>query len=133
MTDADHRTCQMAIDAHKARADQQEARAAAAEEVLAVFARNVEEYDQLAERAAQGQRDSDVLKEIRRRIPPLERQAERGRIAEAKEAEVREVLRTFFVVHGNNTAASLTGARDLAEGIRQVLDRVPLGGGEEPS
>lgn len=54
-------------------------------------------------------------------------QFERAEAAEAQLAEVREVIGTFFVVHGNNTAASMTGARDLAEGIRQVLDRVPLG------
>jgi hypothetical protein len=54
-------------------------------------------------------------------------QFERAEAAEAQLAEVREVIKTFFTVYGNNTAASLTGARDLAEGIRQVLDRVPLG------
>jgi chromosome segregation ATPase len=136
MTDADHRTCQLAIDAHKARADQQEARAIAAEEILAAFARNVEEHEQLAGQAAQGQRDSDVLKEIRRRIPPLERQAERAGRAEAKLAEVRRTIAAFFTHHGNSAAFALQSARDLAEGIRQVLDRVPLepleGGKETP-
>lgn|SRR5512146_58042 len=95
MPDADHRTCQLAIDAHRARADQQEARAVAAEEVLAAFARNVEEHARLAEQAAQGQRDSDVLKEIRRRIPPLERQAGRGRAAEAKLTAITVACRSI--------------------------------------
>jgi hypothetical protein len=52
---------------------------------------------------------------------------ERAEAAEAVVAEVREVIGTYFTIHGNNTAASLAKARDLAEGIRQVLDRVPLG------
>jgi len=64
----------------------------------------------------------------------VERHRARAAAAEAQLAEVREVIATFFAYHGNNTAASLTAARDLAEGIRQVLDRVPLGGatGQEP-
>lgn len=56
--------------------------------------------------------------------------------AEALLAEVREVIATYFTVHGNSTSASLTMARDLAEAVRQVLDRVPLealGGKEEES
>lgn len=63
-------------------------------------------------------------------------QFERAEAAEATLAEVRHVISGFFVVHGNNTAASLVHARDLAEGVRQVLDRVPPGGQatpEEPS
>ena len=47
-------------------------------------------------------------------------------------AEVREVITTYFTVHGNNTSASLTMARDLAEAVRQVLDRVPLEGQPAP-
>lgn len=54
-------------------------------------------------------------------------QFERAEAAEAALAEVREVITTYFTVHGNSTAASLTKARDLAEAVRQVLDRVPLG------
>ncbi len=54
-------------------------------------------------------------------------QFDRAEAAEARLAEVREIIGTYFTVHGNNTAASLAKARDLAEGIRQVLDRVPLG------
>lgn len=66
-----------------------------------------------------GQRELDM------RIGEAVAAAERERTG-AQMAEVREVIRTFFTVHGNNTAASLTAARDLAEGIRQVLDREPL-------
>lgn len=47
----------------------------------------------------------------------------RAETAEAKLAEIREMARTYFVVHGNSNAASLVHARDLAEGIRQILDR----------
>ena len=54
-------------------------------------------------------------------------QFDRAEAAEALLAEVREVITTYFTVHGNNTSASLAAARDLAEGVRQVLDRVPLG------
>jgi hypothetical protein len=43
----------------------------------------------------------------------------------ARLAEIRQVITTFFVVHGNSTAASLQSARDLAEGIRQIADRAP--------
>ena len=56
--------------------------------------------------------------------------AERGRAeaAEATLAEVREVIGTYFTVHGNNTAASLARARDLAEGIAAgAATRTPLG------
>ena len=52
---------------------------------------------------------------------------ERAEAAEAQLAEIREVITTYFTVHGNSTAASLTKARDLAEAVRQVLDRVPMG------
>ena len=82
MPDADHRTCQLAIDAHKARADQQEARAAAAEEALAAFARNVEEHDQLAGRAAMSQRNADLAAELRKRVTALERSEARARMSE---------------------------------------------------
>ena len=51
----------------------------------------------------------------------------RAEAAESTAAEIREVITTYFTVHGNNTSASLAAARDLAEGVRQVLDRVPLG------
>lgn len=52
-------------------------------------------------------------------------QFDRAERAEARLDEIRSTLDTYFVVHGNNTAASLTRARDLAEGIRQILDREP--------
>ena len=55
------------------------------------------------------------------------RERDRAEAAEARLAEVREVITTYFTVHGNNTSASLVMARDLAEAVRQVLDRVPLG------
>lgn len=58
---------------------------------------------------------------------------DRAEAAEAKLAEVREVISTYFAVHGNSTAAALQSARDLAEGTRQVLDREPLGGTQDRS
>ena len=66
--------------------------------------------------------------ELDMRIGAAVAAAERGRAeaAEAVIAEVREVIGTYFTVHGNNTAASPGKARDLAEAVRQVLDRVPL-------
>ena len=57
----------------------------------------------------------------------IQAQFDRAEAAEASLAEVREVITTYFTVHGNSTAASLTKARDLAEAVRQVLDRVPMG------
>ncbi len=42
--------------------------------------------------------------------------------AEAALAEVRQTVATFLAVRGEHTEAG-----DLAEGIRQVLDRKPLG------
>ena len=50
---------------------------------------------------------------------------DRADSADARLAEIRQVIKTYFVVHGNSTSASLTHARDLAEGIRQILDRKP--------
>lgn len=46
--------------------------------------------------------------------------------ADARLAEVREVISTYFAVHANSSAVYLVQARDLAEGIRQVLDRKEL-------
>jgi hypothetical protein len=60
-------------------------------------------------------------------------QWERAEAAEARLAEVRQAIATFFTVYGNSTAASLTRAGDLGEGIRQILDRdalEALGSGE---
>jgi hypothetical protein len=68
----------------------------------------------------------DAQRELDMRIGAAVAAAERAR-AEAVIAEVREVIGTYFTVHGNNTAASLAKARDLAEAVRQVLDRTPLG------
>lgn len=53
----------------------------------------------------------------------IQAQYDRAERAEARLDEIREVIKAYFVFHGNSTAASLTHARDLAEGIRQVLDR----------
>jgi hypothetical protein len=50
-------------------------------------------------------------------------QAERN---QARLEEIRGCIAMFFTVHGNSNAASLVKARDLAEGIRQILDREPL-------
>ena len=53
------------------------------------------------------------------RLEVLLYQAEsRAEAAEAKLAEVREIVSTFVAVRGGGQ-----GAQDLAEGIRQVLDR----------
>ena len=112
----EHHRHALAVTAHKARADQQESRAAAAERQLARFVRYVEEYDLLAERAAQGQRDSDVLKEIRRRIPPLERQAERCRDAEAKLSAIAARL-----ARTPARGAYLTPEQELTEDLLDVI------------
>jgi hypothetical protein len=48
--------------------------------------------------------------------------AERERIT----SELKAHMAAFFGHYGNNTALSLQRARDLAEGIRQILDREPL-------
>lgn len=53
-------------------------------------------------------------------------QFERAEAAEAQLAEIRTVISTYFTVHGNSAGGSLQSARDLAEGIRQVLDRAAL-------
>ncbi len=49
----------------------------------------------------------------------------RREAAEARLAEVRQTVATFLTVRGED------GTADLAEAIRQVLDREQLGGGEE--
>ena len=74
--------------------------------------------------AAMERADEDGTQAISQhvRIQDLSRQSE---AAEARLAEIRQVIKTYFVVHGNSTSASLTHARDLAEGIRQILDRKP--------
>ena len=119
----EHNRHALAVTTHKARADQQESRAAAAERQLARFARYAEEYDQLVEQAALGQRDSDVLKEIRRRIPPLERQAERCMAAEAKLSAITARL-ARVPAHG----AYLTPEQELTEDLLDIIT-----GKEEPS
>ena len=48
---------------------------------------------------------------------------ERAEAAEGKLAEIPFVIAAFFTHYGNSTAASLEKARDLAEAIRQVIDR----------
>jgi hypothetical protein len=63
------------------------------------------------------------------RDPILDRAEKWQAVAErlqAREDEIRGCIAAFFVHHGNNTGASLQAARDLAEGIRQILDREPL-------
>jgi hypothetical protein len=75
----EHRRHSLALEAHKARGDQQESRAVHAEKQLARFAVGVAEYEELAERAALAQRDADLVTELRRRIAALERANERLR------------------------------------------------------
>jgi hypothetical protein len=60
------------------------------------------------------------------RVLPSDGWLERAEAAEAKLAEVRETIAAFFTHHGNSAAFALRSARDLAEGVRQVLDRAPL-------
>ena len=50
--------------------------------------------------------------------------AERERIT----VELKEYLAAFLAHHGNASVPFLAYARDMAEGVRQILDRVPLGG-----
>jgi hypothetical protein len=50
---------------------------------------------------------------------------------ETREAEIRNVITGFFAHHGNSTAAYLQSARDLAEGITQVMDRDKISSEEE--
>lgn len=76
---AEHARHSTALEAHKARGDQQESRAVHAEKQLARFADGVAEYEELAERAACAQRDADLVTELRRRITALERANERLR------------------------------------------------------
>lgn len=76
---AEHARHSLALEAHKARADQQESRAVHAEKQLARFADRAAEYEELAERAAQGERNADLVDELCRRIAALERQNERLR------------------------------------------------------
>lgn len=47
--------------------------------------------------------------------------------AQARLDEIRQAITTFFIVNGGSAAYSMQAARDLAEGIRQILDRKPLG------
>ena len=51
--------------------------------------------------------------------------------AGAKLEEINFVIDAFFAHYGNSSAGIFAAARDLAEGIRQVIDRVPLGGGQD--
>jgi hypothetical protein len=66
MPDTDHRTCQLAIDAHKARADQMESRAIEAERQLARFADQAERYEELAGQAAASERVRAEAGDLRR-------------------------------------------------------------------
>jgi hypothetical protein len=84
----EHARHALAVEAHKARADQQESRAIAAEEQLARFADLIARYEELAQQAADGQRDSDVLAEVRRRMVHLERDRERI-------LEIRRITRSW--------------------------------------
>jgi hypothetical protein len=69
----EHRRHSVALDAHKARADAAESRAIHAERQLARFADGILRFEELAERAEKGQRDADLVDELRRRIAGLER------------------------------------------------------------
>ena len=79
----EHARHSLAVSAHKARADQQESRAIHAETQLARFATYIEQYDKLAEMAGAGQRATDLVAELRRRLAPMERLLANLRSAEA--------------------------------------------------
>ena len=69
----EHARHSLAVSAHKGRADQMESRAVRAEKQLARFLSYAEEYDKLAEQAADSRRNADLVTELRRRIAVLER------------------------------------------------------------
>jgi len=52
-------------------------------------------------------------------------------VAEARLAEVRQTVDSFLGHYGNTSLASFKVAQDLAEGIRQVLDRDKISSEEE--
>lgn len=79
----EHQRHSLAVAAHKARGDQQESRAIRAERQLARFAGYAEQYDELAQQAAEGQRNADLVTELRRHIAALERANERLRLKTA--------------------------------------------------
>ena len=64
----------------------------------------------------------DIDRAVVRLVAAKAAAAERAQLKD----EITRVMDGFFAVHGNSTAAFLRAARDLAEGIRQVLDREPL-------
>ena len=122
---AAHKRDALAVEAHGTRADHQQKRAAEAEEELARFAAHVSRYDELTAQAAQGQRDSDVLKEIRRRLPPMERQIQRGKddaAAERQRAEAAEgKLRLAAACAQEWRLRSGTWPEDLADAILAII------------
>jgi hypothetical protein len=102
-----HKRDALAVEAHKARADHQESRANGAEERLGCFADHAERYRQLAELAATGQRDADLVKELRRRIAVLECHYTAIAAQEPKPAPVPAA--------GQWTVAELAAARDASD------------------
>jgi hypothetical protein len=64
-------------------------------------------------------------------VLPSDRWQERAEAAEAKLAEVRAAIGNFQAHYGHSAQPSFKVANDLAEGIRQVLDREPLRSGNE--
>jgi hypothetical protein len=78
----EHARHSLAVSAHKARADQQESRAVRAEKQLVRFALHAGEYGQLAEQAAESQRNADLVAELRKHVTALEGSLERARAAE---------------------------------------------------
>jgi hypothetical protein len=90
----EHARHSLAVSAHKARADQQQSRAVHAEGQLARFATYAEQYDKLAEMAAAGERATDLVTELRRRLAPMERLQANLRSAEPVLAAIRALCET---------------------------------------
>lgn len=105
-----HKRDALAVEAHKARADHQQSRAEDAEERLACFAGHAERYRQLAELAATGQRDADLVEELRRRIAALERH------------------RTFLTAREPEPAPELAALRELLDEIGVMAANAPEDG-----
>jgi hypothetical protein len=64
-------------------------------------------------------------------VLPSDRWQERAEAAEAKLAEVCAAIGNFQAHYGHSAQPSFKVANDLAEGIRQVLDREPMRRGNE--
>jgi hypothetical protein len=95
----EHARHSLAVSAHKGRGDQMESRAIRAEKQLARFLGYTEEYDKLAEQAADSRRNADLVAELRRRVAVLERSVDRAAAAE------RERIRQLAIRNNAVSAA----------------------------